>query len=182
MKDRFTEETLSAVVARDQPFIVYCSGVKCSRSYRAAARAVKWGFTRVIYFRGGIVDWRDAGLPMDKVETPAKVVVLIGYVFGGALRWRAEIAVQRVRKGLAVGCRERRGAAAGQSTGPHGVEKVPDIQTLADVVRGENLAAWAQCLALFVDHLGGQRYIGGDHQVVFFHAPDNFVVGDIKTR
>ena len=71
LKDRFTPETLGAVVARDQPFVVYCSGVKCSRSWRAAARAVKWGYTRVYYFRGGIVDWRDAGLPMGRVETPA---------------------------------------------------------------------------------------------------------------
>ena len=65
LKYAFTEETLNAVVAKDQPLVIYCSGVKCSRSSRASARAVSWGFTKVHYFRGGIVDWRDAGMPME---------------------------------------------------------------------------------------------------------------------
>ena len=65
LKDRFTEETLAEVVAKDEPFVVYCSGVTCSRSYRAAARAVKWGYTQVHYFRGGIVEWKDAGYPVE---------------------------------------------------------------------------------------------------------------------
>jgi rhodanese-related sulfurtransferase len=71
LKDRYTEETLAEVVDKAEPFVVYCSGVTCSRSYRAAARAVKWGYTRVYYFRGGVVDWRDAGLPLDKVTMPS---------------------------------------------------------------------------------------------------------------
>jgi rhodanese-related sulfurtransferase len=70
LKDRYTPETLAAVVAKDQPFVVYCSGVRCSRSHRAAAFAVEWGYSQVRYFRGGIVDWRDAGLPMDSTTPP----------------------------------------------------------------------------------------------------------------
>lgn len=71
LKDRYTPETLADVVEKDEPFVVYCSGVTCSRSHRAAARAVKWGYTKVHYFRGGVVEWRDAGLPFDKVEKPS---------------------------------------------------------------------------------------------------------------
>ena len=66
LNSRFTENELARVVARDQPFVVYCSGVTCTRSFRAVVRAVKWGFTQVKYFRGGVVAWRDAGLELQK--------------------------------------------------------------------------------------------------------------------
>jgi rhodanese-related sulfurtransferase len=64
LKNGFTEDAVADLVSRDQPVVIYCSGVKCSRSYRASARAVSWGFTKVHYFRGGIVDWKDAGYPV----------------------------------------------------------------------------------------------------------------------
>jgi rhodanese-related sulfurtransferase len=66
LNSRFTEEELARVVGKDQPFVVYCSGVTCTRSFRAAVRAVGWGYTRVKYFRGGVVAWRDAGLALQK--------------------------------------------------------------------------------------------------------------------
>jgi rhodanese-related sulfurtransferase len=68
LKGGFTEEALSAIVAKDQPLVLYCSGVKCSRSSRASAKAVSWGFTKVHYFRGGIADWRVAGMPLESSE------------------------------------------------------------------------------------------------------------------
>ncbi len=64
LKSNFDESKLDAVAGKDQPIVIYCSGVKCSRSYRAAAKAVSWGFTKVHYFRGGIVDWKKAGYPV----------------------------------------------------------------------------------------------------------------------
>ena len=63
-KNVFTEQALSAVVDRKEPLVIYCSGVKCSRSSRASAMAVSWGFSKVHYFRGGIVDWKNAGYPV----------------------------------------------------------------------------------------------------------------------
>lgn len=66
LKNGFSEEALAAVAGRDQPLVIYCSGVKCSRSYRASTKAVSWGFKQVRYFRGGIADWRDAGYPTEK--------------------------------------------------------------------------------------------------------------------
>ena len=64
-KHVFTEQSLSALVDREQPLVIYCSGVKCSRSSRASAMAVSWGFTKVHYFRGGIADWKNAGYPVE---------------------------------------------------------------------------------------------------------------------
>jgi rhodanese-related sulfurtransferase len=64
LKNGFTEDAVAALVSRDEPLVIYCSGVKCSRSYRAVAKAVGWGFRQVHYFRGGIVEWREAGYPV----------------------------------------------------------------------------------------------------------------------
>ncbi len=60
----FSKATLGGIVAPDQPVVLYCSGIKCSRSSTAAEFAVDWGYTGVKYFREGIVGWRDAGHPM----------------------------------------------------------------------------------------------------------------------
>jgi rhodanese-related sulfurtransferase len=72
LKDVFDEESLAAVAKKDEPLVIYCSGAKCSRSSRASADAVSWGYKEVLYFRGGIVDWRDAGYPVESGETQAK--------------------------------------------------------------------------------------------------------------
>lgn len=68
LQTRFSAANLRAVVAENQPLVVYCSGVKCSRSSTAVEFAVSWGFSQVKYFRGGIVAWRDAGLAMDSAD------------------------------------------------------------------------------------------------------------------
>jgi rhodanese-related sulfurtransferase len=65
MKGRFTRESLASVAEKDQPIVIYSSGIKCGRAYRAAVQAVSWGYTRVYYFRGGIVDWKDVHYPIE---------------------------------------------------------------------------------------------------------------------
>lgn len=65
LMNSFTKESLEAVVGYEEPLVIYCSGVKCSRSSRSTAFAVSWGFKRVHYFRGGIVDWKKAGYPVE---------------------------------------------------------------------------------------------------------------------
>ena len=73
LKKAFNEASLSKLVDKDQPFVIYCSGVKCVRSSRASAMAVSWGFTRVHYFRGGVVAWKKAGYPLKYAdEKPAQ--------------------------------------------------------------------------------------------------------------
>lgn len=68
LKDAYTEKSLSGVAKKDEPLVIYCSGVKCNRSSRASERAVTWGYSKVKYFRGGIVEWRDAGYPVEASE------------------------------------------------------------------------------------------------------------------
>ena len=68
LKDGYSERALNAIAGLDDPVVIYSSGEQCSRSYRASEMAVNWGYTKVYYFRGGIIDWRDAGLPMEKVN------------------------------------------------------------------------------------------------------------------
>jgi rhodanese-related sulfurtransferase len=61
----YNEDALAALASKDEAIVIYCSGVKCSRSYRASEQAVSWGYRNVRYFRGGIVDWRNAGYPVE---------------------------------------------------------------------------------------------------------------------
>jgi rhodanese-related sulfurtransferase len=63
LKNGFEKAALEKLVKKDQPVVIYSSGVNCARGYRAVALAVSWGFANVKYFRGGIVEWRDAGYP-----------------------------------------------------------------------------------------------------------------------
>lgn len=64
MKDGFSQQTLAAVARKDQPIVIYSSGIKCSRAYKGSVLAVSWGYQKVYYFRGGIVDWKDVHFPM----------------------------------------------------------------------------------------------------------------------
>ena len=66
LKNNFNEEKLASVAKKHQPIVIYCSGVKCSRSYRASEKAVEWGYTKVYYFRGGIAEWKKAGYPVER--------------------------------------------------------------------------------------------------------------------
>ena len=71
-KYNFDEEKLASVAEKNQPLVIYCSGVKCSRSYRASEKALEWGYTKVYYFRGGIVEWKKAGYPIEKSDSAEK--------------------------------------------------------------------------------------------------------------
>jgi len=68
LKYNFDESKLDGVAKKDQPIVIYCSGVKCSRSSRASAKALSWGFSKVYYFRGGSADWKKAGYEIDVGE------------------------------------------------------------------------------------------------------------------
>ena len=71
LKNAFNEPAVTAIAKKDQTIVIYCSGVKCSRSYHASEKAVLWGFRKVHYFRGGIVEWKKAGYPMDSKSKTA---------------------------------------------------------------------------------------------------------------
>jgi rhodanese-related sulfurtransferase len=41
--------------------IFACNGAECWKSYKASQAALKAGFTKVHWFRGGFPEWRAAG-------------------------------------------------------------------------------------------------------------------------
>ena len=61
----FDESNLLEVAAKDEEVVIYCEGPGCKRSSKACIKAVSWGFEKVYYFRGGLPEWRAAGLPTD---------------------------------------------------------------------------------------------------------------------
>jgi rhodanese-related sulfurtransferase len=65
LKKVFSESELGKVVKTDEPFVIYCNGPKCMRSSRASAMAVKWGFSKVHYFRDGFPAWKAAEFPVE---------------------------------------------------------------------------------------------------------------------
>jgi rhodanese-related sulfurtransferase len=50
----------------DTPLLFYCNGERCLRSSHAAQMAVKWGYTRIYWFRGGWQEWLDKHLPVTR--------------------------------------------------------------------------------------------------------------------
>ncbi len=65
VKTDFTEQNLLKYFQKDTAFAVYCNGTHCSLSYKAATKAVGWGFTEVKYFREGARGWRLDGNPLE---------------------------------------------------------------------------------------------------------------------
>lgn len=56
--------TLAPDLAR--PVLFYCNGIRCLRSSRAASYAVKWGYKKVYWFRGGWNEWIEMGMPISR--------------------------------------------------------------------------------------------------------------------
>lgn len=58
-------EFLQRTVGGDQsrPLVFYCAGNHCWMSYNAALRAINLGYRNVIWYRGGLDAWMQAGLP-----------------------------------------------------------------------------------------------------------------------
>jgi len=49
---------------KSRPMVFYCVDAECWLSYNAALRAIKLGYTNVMWYRGGVAAWRTAELPM----------------------------------------------------------------------------------------------------------------------
>lgn len=48
----------------DRPMVFYCQNSQCWMSYNAALRAIAAGYRQVLWYRGGIEAWQQAGLPL----------------------------------------------------------------------------------------------------------------------
>lgn len=47
------------------PLIMYCNGVDCWKSYKAATVAIKNGYKKINWLRGGLPEWKAKGYPME---------------------------------------------------------------------------------------------------------------------
>jgi len=49
---------------KNAPFIMYCDGTICWKSYKSAVMAIEAGWKNVYWFRGGFPEWKEAGMPI----------------------------------------------------------------------------------------------------------------------
>lgn len=49
--------------SKSTPIAFYCNGVKCGRSVVAARTAIKCGYNKIYWFRGGFIEWKSNGYP-----------------------------------------------------------------------------------------------------------------------
>lgn len=47
------------------PLVFYCNAGECWKSYKASAAAVRAGYSRVHWFRGGMPEWKAKGYPVE---------------------------------------------------------------------------------------------------------------------
>lgn len=64
-----TPDELYATVKPDDEVIVYCSNVDCLASVALYRDLVARGYKNVRRYSGGLIDWEDAGLPLEGTQT-----------------------------------------------------------------------------------------------------------------
>ena len=60
--DRFLQQATQG--NKEVPLIFYCASVQCWMSYNASLRAINLGYRNVLWYRGGIEAWAQAGGPV----------------------------------------------------------------------------------------------------------------------
>ena len=60
-QDQFDLSKLPADKAA--PIVFFCNAGECWKSYKASVVAMKAGYTKINWFRGGLPEWLKAGLP-----------------------------------------------------------------------------------------------------------------------
>jgi rhodanese-related sulfurtransferase len=60
-----TPEGLYAAVSPDEEVVVYCSNVDCLASVALYRDLVRRGYRNVRRYAGGLLDWEDAGMPLE---------------------------------------------------------------------------------------------------------------------
>lgn len=63
-EDEFNLKALPA--QKDKPFIMYCDGKECWKSYKASIVAAKGGHKKIYWYRGGYPDWSARNMPIEK--------------------------------------------------------------------------------------------------------------------
>jgi rhodanese-related sulfurtransferase len=62
----FDQRIQDAIPDKSAPVIVYCYDADCDASPKAARRMAKLGYQTVYDYEAGKVDWKEAGLPIEK--------------------------------------------------------------------------------------------------------------------
>jgi rhodanese-related sulfurtransferase len=62
--------SLHAALGKNDDIVVYCSNVDCRASQVMYQDLVEHGYTNVRRYAGGLVDWEDAGLPIEGNMAP----------------------------------------------------------------------------------------------------------------
>jgi rhodanese-related sulfurtransferase len=60
-----------AGLAKDDDIVVYCSNVDCVASSAVIKQLRERGYQRVSHYPGGLIDWEEAGLPVEGDWAPA---------------------------------------------------------------------------------------------------------------
>lgn len=67
----FEERVRSEIPNKEVPVIVYCAGMDCQASPKAAKKLEELGYTNVSDFKAGLEGWEEAGLPFETKESQA---------------------------------------------------------------------------------------------------------------
>jgi rhodanese-related sulfurtransferase len=59
------EEKADLLLKREKTVVVYCASFECQASTSAAKKLIELGFTKVIDYKGGLKDYKRAGLPLE---------------------------------------------------------------------------------------------------------------------
>jgi len=65
--DKIGNEMRSTNLPKSAEIVVYCGGPKCPPSRMAADKLLKLGYENLRAYEGGLEEWKDAGLAIDKV-------------------------------------------------------------------------------------------------------------------
>jgi rhodanese-related sulfurtransferase len=64
-------DDLYAALGKDDEIVVYCSNVDCLSSVAVYRALVDRGYPNVRRYAGGLIDWEDAGLPLEGSAAPS---------------------------------------------------------------------------------------------------------------
>jgi len=73
-----TPAELYAAISPDEEVVVYCSAVDCLSSVALYRDLVSHGYREVRRYAGGLLDWEDAGLPLEGSFVPSSDAAATG--------------------------------------------------------------------------------------------------------
>jgi rhodanese-related sulfurtransferase len=50
---------------KSAPLVIYCNAGECWKSYKASVAALKAGYKNILWFRGGMPEWKSKKLPVE---------------------------------------------------------------------------------------------------------------------